>query len=394
MAGQRYIWQRGTSNKHWADMLSWDAQKLLVPVGSCRYLQGVLVSQLQRMGFKEQQSTYAEVLANEAVKTSAIEGQVLDLHAVRSSVATRLGLPDGGLRPVRNRHADGVVSVLLDATSNREQPLTADRLKGWQAALFPTGYSDLHKIEVGRWRSGPMQVVSGPIGRQIVHFEAPPPERLEDEMDHFIRWFAESKGKMDGLVRASMAHLWFLTVHPFEDGNGRVARTISDMALAQDDKLDMRFYSLSQQIHADRDDYYNILETTQKGGTDISPWLVWFTDCVQRAMESSKNVLDVTLERSKFWDKANALELSDRQRKAINKLFDAGPEGFEGGLTNKKYANMTSTSRQTAQRELAELVDKGLFYSEGAGRGVRYGLALWQPEAKDQEDQDENCGPR
>ncbi len=377
---QHYIWQYGYPDRHWAETLSWASQDLLVPVGTCRFLQGALLSRVQELGFEDQQRAYADILVEEAVKTSAIEGQKLDPQAVRSSVATRLGLPDGGLRPSRHRHADGVVSVLLDATANHEQPLTAERLKGWQATLFPGGYSDLHKIEVGNWRIGPMQIVSGPVGRQKVHYEAPPSERLDEEMARFIRWFGESRGQMDGILRAGMAHLWFLTIHPFEDGNGRIARTLSDLALAQDDGQNMRFYSLSQQIMSDRDDYYDILERTQKGSGEITPWLKWFAGCVQRAMHSSKVVLDMSLERSKFWAKANAMDLSARQQKAINKLFDAGPKGFEGGLTNKKYASMTGTSRQTAQRELAELVEKGLFYTEGAGRGVRYGLALWKPK--------------
>lgn len=382
----KYIWQHGAPDKHWADTLCWDSQSLLVPVGTCRFLQGALLSKVQELGFEDRQRAYADILAKEAIETSAIEGQKLNLQAVRSSVATRLGLPDGGLRPTRNRHADGVVSVLLDATANHEKVLTADRLKGWQAALFPGGYSDLQKIEVGKWRTTPMQVVSGAIGRQKVHYEAPPPERLKDEMTQFIKWFNKSRGQMDGIVRAGLAHLWFLTIHPFEDGNGRIARTLSDMALAQDDGQTMRFYSLSQQIMVDRDDYYDVLEHTQKGNGEITPWLKWFSGSVQRAMNSSKEVLDLTLERARFWTKANAMDLGPRQQKAINKLFDAGPEGFEGGLTNKKYANMTGTSRQTAQRELADLVEKGLFYTEGAGRGVRYGLALWEPEKEQEPD--------
>ena len=391
--GTNYIWQHGSPDKHWADTLSWDSQDLLVPVGACRFLQGALLSKIQELGFEDRQRAYAEVLAKEAIETSAIEGQKLNLQAVRSSVATRLGLSDGGLRPTRNRHADGVVSVLLDATANHNQPLTADRLKGWQAALFPGGYSDLHKIQVGKWRSTPMQVVSGAMGRQKVHYEAPPPEQLKEEMIRFIQWFNKSRGKMDGILRAGLAHLWFLTIHPFEDGNGRIARTLSDMAIAQDDGQAMRFYSLSQQIMTDRDDYYDILERTQKGTGDITPWLQWFSESVQRAMKSSQMVLYSTMERARFWEKANAMDLGERQQKAINKLFDAGPEGFEGGLTNKKYANMTGTSRQTAQRELADLVEKGLFYSEGAGRGVRYGLSLWRSEKEQGEAQEEDSGP-
>lgn len=376
---QRYIWQNGSGNKHWTETLSWESRNLLVPLGTTRFLQGTLLAKIQDLGFEDQQKAYADILTNEAIETSAIEGQKLELQAVRSSVANRLGLPDGGLHPIRNRHADGIVSVLLDATKNPEQSLTADRLKGWQVALFPGGYSDLHKVEAGKWRSTPMQIVSGAVGHRKVHYEAPPPEQLKEEMTLFLQWFGKSRGQMDGILRAGLAHLWFLAIHPFEDGNGRIARTLSDMVLAQDDGRPMRFYSISQQVMADREEYYNILEHTQKGNGEITSWLQWFLGCIQRAMNSSIELLGQTLERAKFWEKANAMNLNPRQQKAINKLFDAGPGGFEGGLTNKKYTNMTGTSRQTAQRELSDLVEKGLFYTEGAGRGVRYGLTLWKP---------------
>jgi Fic family protein len=263
--------------------------------------------------------------------------------------------------------------------------LTAERLFGWHAALFPTGYSGLHKIQVASWRddrNGPMNVVSGPIGRQIIHYEAPPADRLANEMNRFFCWWEESHNEMDGLFRAGMAHLWFVAVHPFEDGNGRVARALTEMALAQDENLSTRYYSLSSQIMAEREDYYGILERTNKGEGDLTDWMKWFLECMSRAMLSSNKLLSNVMLKARFWKHYAQTKLKERQSKVINRLLDAGPGGFEGGLTNRKYAGMTHVSRATAQRELADLVQKGVLRpNPGGGRSTSYDLC-WDEFSK------------
>jgi Fic family protein len=318
-------------------------------------------------------------LTEEAVKTAAIEGESLDRGSVRSSVARRLGLPTAGLPPAP-RHVDGLVEVLLDATLSYNLPMTAERLKGWQAALFPTGYSGLHRIRVGDWRATgePMQVVSGPVGHEKVHYEAPSGERVQAEMTRFLDWWDDPPAGMDGLVRAGVAHFWFVTVHPFEDGNGRLARALTDMALAQDEKLSARFYSLSSQVMAEREAYYAILEKTQQGDGDITAWLEWFLGCFERAVAGSETLLAGVLLKARFWQRHAGVNLTDRQRKVLNRLLDAGPGGFEGGMTTRKYASLTGVSKATAQRELADLVDQGLLRpNPGGGRSVSYDVA-WE----------------
>jgi len=263
---------------------------------------------------------------------------------------------------------------------NHEKGLTAERLFGWHAALFPTGYSGLHKIRFDGWRDdrqGPMRVVSGPIGREKVHYEAPPADQLEGEMKRFFRWWEKSRNDMDGILRAGMAHLWFVAVHPFEDGNGRIARTLTDMTLAQDENISTRFYSLSSQIMAERDDYYEVLERTNREAGDITEWLKWFLGCMSRAILRSNELLSNVMQKTRFWKRYALTGLNDRQRKAINRLLEAGPSGFEGGMTNRKYANMTHISRATAQRELADLVGKGILRpNPGGGRSASYDL-VW-----------------
>jgi Fic family protein len=297
---------------------------------------------------------------------------------VRSSVARRLGLPSAGLPEINEPLADAVVEILLDATQNHESRLTAERLFGWHAALFPTGYSGIHRIQVAAWRDdrkGPMQVVSGPMGREKVHYQAPPANRLKDEMKRFFRWWEKGRKEMDGILRAGAAHLWFVAVHPFDDGNGRIARAITDMALAQDENLATRCYSLSSQIMAERDAYYEVLERINKQDNDITQWLKWFLACMSRAILSSNRLLANVMQKARFWKRHAQTALNDRQRKALNRLLDAGPGGFEGGLTNRKYAGMTHVSRATAQRELADLVKKGiLLKNPGGGRSVSYDL--------------------
>lgn len=371
----QYIWQ----DLAWPE-LRWEGAALLKSLGDCRFQQGSLLAQMRELGFEIQQQARAEVLIEDALKTSEIEGERLDPNAVRSSVARRLGLPSAGLPAIRDQHADGMVEILLDATMNHEQGLTAARLFGWHAALFPTGYSGLREIQIAAWRDdreGPMRVVSGPIGREKVYYEAPPADRLESEMENFFHWWGKSRNEIDGILRAGIAHLWFLAVHPFDDGNGRIARALSDMALAQDENLSTRFCSLSSQIMAERDEYYEVLEHANKGNVDITEWLKWFLECMSRAILRSNDLLSNIMQKARFWKHHAQTELNDRQRKAINRLLEAGPGGSVGGMTNRKYAGMTHISRATAQRELADLVGKGILRpTPGGGRSASYDL-VW-----------------
>jgi Fic family protein len=366
---QTYIWQL----ENWPT-LTWDTDRLLAPLGECRLRQGKLLSKVGGLGLQLDSQAQAEILVEETIKTSAIEGEKLDVHSVRSSVARRLGLPSAGL-PV-DRRIDDLVSVLLDATQNFDKPLTRDRLWGWQAALFPSGYSGMHKIKVGGWRAGcePMQVVSGPIGREKTHYEAPPVEQLESEMTRFLTWFDDNLGSVEGIIRAALVHLRFVTIHPFDDGNGRLARALTDMALAQDDRQKVRYYSLSTQIMTERAGYYAILEKTQKGSGDVTAWLVWFLGCFARAIDRSEDIMTGVFSKSEFWKNHAEDRLTARQKKVINRLLDEGLEGFEGGLTTKKYASMTHASRATAFRELDQLLELGILSRIGQGRAVRYVL--------------------
>ncbi len=363
-----YIWQRDS----WPE-LKWDSEALLQPLGAARKAQGELVGFSEFFSLESQ----VDVLVEEAVNTAAIEGEKLDRDAVRSSVARRLGLPTAGL-PTPQRHVDGLVEMLVDATRNYQEQLTAERLKAWHAALFPSGYSGLSKIATGDWREStePMQVVSGPLGKEKVHYEAPPAEYIEAMIEDFLNWFTSSLGVVDGLVRAAVAHLWFVTIHPFDDGNGRIARTVADMALAQDEDSARRLYSISVQIEAERSTYYEVLEQTQKGSGDFTPWIIWFLGCLERAILRSEEMVRKALLKASMWQDLSRLDLNKRQKKVINRLFDAGPEGFEGGLTNRKYVGMTKTSKETAKRDIADLVYKGiLIRNPGGGRSANYRLA-------------------
>jgi Fic family protein len=360
----------------------WDDARLIGPLARARLGQGRLLGKVAGLGFDLRLGVRADVLTEETVQTAAIEGESLSLMAVRSSVARRLGLPTAGL-PGVERGVDGLVEMLLDATARANEPLTAERLKSWHAALFPTGYSGVRRLRVGDWRRGPepMQVVSGPPGREKVHFEAPPAGRLEAEMTRFLQWWASSPGTLDGIVRAGVAHVWFVTVHPFEDGNGRIARAIADMALAQDEASPARFYSMSARIGADRDAYYAILEQTQRGDGELTAWLLWFLDCVERAVTASESRLEGVLAKARFWQAHALIPMNERQRKVVNRLLDAGRAGFRGGLTTRKYAAMTRASRATAQREIADLVDKGVLRRRpGGGRSTSYEM-VWDPAA-------------
>lgn len=375
----RYIWQQ----KRWPH-LSWKSGSLLPAISRARLAQGKLLARVGQLGFKLGQEARLDILTEEAVQTSAIEGERLKRESVRSSVARHLGLPAAGLTPA-DRSVDGLVEVLLEATRHYDRPLTAARLQRWQAALFPTGFSGLTRLRVGKWRTSdrPMQVVSGAAGREKVHYEAPPGDRVEKEMERFLSWWTLSWGKEDGLLRSGLGHFYFVTIHPFEDGNGRVARALTDMALAQDEKLEVRYYSISSQIMEDRDDYYHVLEECQKGTGDVTEWLLWYLECYERAVMRAQGTMSQVLAKAEFWRRHSQMEMNERQRKVVNRLLDAGKGGFEGGLTTRKYVAMTRTSRVTAYREISDLVEKGLLRQNPAkGRSASYDV-IWSANLVD-----------
>ena len=373
-SNQTWIWQQ----PDWPKFV-WDANEISNSLAQARLAQGKLQGAAQILNADLSSEALASILIQDGITTSAIEGERLHIDAVRSSVANQLGLPNVGL-PKPDRAIDGLVEVLLDATQKHNQPLTLQRLCNWHGALFPTGYSGLREIRVGQMRGAePMRVVSGRIGHETVHFEAPPYEQIDIEMSRFIDWFNSDDSKiLDGLIRAGVAHLWFITIHPFEDGNGRIARAITDMALAQDERLTMRLFSLSAQILAVREAYYNILESTQKGEMDITAWLKWFLTQIQNAVELAQLTVANTLNKAKFWMTHQTKPLNERQRKALNRMLDA-KDGFEGGMNTRKYMSLTKTSRATAYRELAQMVEWGcLQANEKGGRSSGY-LILMDP---------------
>lgn len=371
-----YLWQ----NSRWP-AFTWKAEPLLNLLSQARLAQGLLLQKMVGLGVELAMESESRVLTAETIKTAAIEGEQLDPASVRSSVARRLGLSTAGL-PRSARTVDGLVDVLLDATRHYEVPLSAKRLKGWQAALFPTGYSGFHKIRVGEWRgSEPMRVVSGPVGHERVHFEAPPQDRLPLEMAQFLKWWNQTTLSIDGLLRAGVGHFYFVTIHPFEDGNGRVARALTDMALAQDEKTGRRCYSMSTAIMENRQSYYEVLERCSKGASlDITPWLVWFLTTLTDSIKNSDDLLSSILTKARFWQKNAYIDLSPRQKKVLNAMLEGEPEGFAGGMTTRKYVGMTRASRATAFRELAHLVSKGILQPDSAeGRSASYHLVLGPP---------------
>jgi len=300
---------------------------------------------------------------------SEIEGEILNPEHVRSSIATKLGLEDSGLQH-SDRHIDGVVEMMLDATQNNDKTLSDARLFGWHAALFPTGKSGMYTIEVAKWRSRDMQVVSGGLGREIVHYEAPKPDRLAQEMKQFMVWF-NSESNIDPILKASLAHFWFVTIHPFDDGNGRIARAITDMQLSKADGVNQRFYSMSAQIKKERKSYYTIFEHTQKNDLDITLWIVWFLECLKNALLSSNTIIDKVVKKHLFWARNAGLITNERQQKMLNKLLD----NFEGHLTTSKWAKMTKSSQDTALRDITDLVHKGiLIKADSGGRSTHYAL--------------------
>lgn len=353
--------------------LHWDQKKLVMSLAALRHRQGRLVGRMEALGLSLRAEATLRTLTLDVLKSSEIEGEILDYDQVRSSIARRLGLEIGGLAPV-DRDVEGVVEMMLDATQNYSAPLTADRLFGWHAALFSTGYSGMSKIAVGRWRDdskGPMQVVSGAIGRERVHYEAPAANRLNKEMTAFLKWF-NGTDQADLVLRAGLAHLWFVTIHPFDDGNGRIARAIADMALARSEQSSQRFYSMSAQIRTERKTYYEMLEQTQIGGLDVTPWLEWFLGCLDRAFDGTEKTLASVLQKARFWEVHAATQLNDRQRLMLNKLLD----GFEGKLTSSKWAKIAKCSQDSALRDILDLVNQGILIKDAAGgRSTSYSLA-------------------
>ena len=364
-----YLWERS----QWPAM-TWDERRLSPLLARASREQGRLLGKMEGLGFRLRSEAHLRTLTEDVVKSSEIEGEKLDTEQVRSSIARKLGLDVGGLVP-SDRNVDGVVELMVDAAGKYTTALTQERLFGWHAALFPTGRSSLTTITDGDWRddsTGPMQVVSGPVGRQKVHYQAPPANRVSKEMKAFLKWFAKP-GETDGLLVAGLAHLWFVTIHPFDDGNGRIARAIADMALARAEGTGQRFYSMSAQIRRERNDYYQMLEQTQKGSLDVTAWQEWFLSCLLRAIEGTQETLGFVLNKARFWERFAKEPLNERQIKVVNRLLD----GFEGKLTTSKWAKLTKCSQDTAYRDILDLVERGALRKDpGGGRSTSYSLAI------------------
>ncbi|MDR1679911.1 MAG: Fic family protein [Prevotellaceae bacterium] len=361
-----YLYQQD----NWTDF-RWNNENLLPLLGRVRHLQGRLLGQMEHLGFPLQEEAVLMTLTLDVLKSSEIEGEMLNKEQVRSSIARRLGLEQSGLVN-SSRNVDGVVEMMLDATQRYAMPLTEERLFGWHNALFPTGFSAAYKIEVAKYRSGEMQVVSGAMGREKVHYEAPKPELVEAEMNRFLQWFNHEQS-IDPVIKAAIAHLCFVTIHPFDDGNGRIARAITDLQLARSDNSSQRFYSMSNQILTERKKYYDALEKAQHGDSDITAWLEWFLSCLERALQNSEEVLKAVLFKAKFWDEHRETALNPRQRQIINKLLD----GFDGKLTSSKWAKIAKTSSDTALRDIQDLITKGILQKEAqGGRSTSYELKV------------------
>jgi Fic family protein len=352
----------------------WSDEALSARLAAVRHRQGRLIGRMEALGFPLQSEALLHTLTQDVLKSSEIEGEALDKEQVRSSIARRLGLDIGALAAV-DRDVEGVVEMMLDATQRYDKPLTKERLFDWHAALFPTGRSGITRVMVGAWRDGshgPMQVVSGPIGRERVHFEAPAADRLDSEMTRFLAWF-EAPTDIDPVIKAALAHLWFITIHPFDDGNGRIARAIADMALARSEGSPQRFYSMSAQIRVERKTYYDMLEATQKGNMDVTPWLSWFLACLGRAFEGAEATLASVMVKARFWDQYRDAPFNDRQRAIINRLLN----GFEGKLTSSKWALLAKCSQDTALRDIDDLMARGVLAKDAAGgRSTSYSLVV------------------
>lgn len=363
-----YIWELADWPR-----FDWDQRQLANVLARTRHEQGRLLGRMEALGFQLREEAVLKTLTQDVLKSSEIEGERLDPEQVRSSLARRLGMDIGGLKPA-DRNVDGVVEMMLDATIGYDRPLNEERLFAWHAALFPTGHSGMVKIRVGAWRDdsgGPMQVVSGPHGKERVHYVAPPGERLGAEVSAFLDWFNEET-EIDPVLKAGLAHLWFVTIHPFDDGNGRIARAVADMALARSERSPQRFYSMSAQIQLERNAYYDTLENTQKGSMDVTGWQVWFLECLTRAIGGARETLASVLFKARFWDRFAEEALNERQIEVINRLLN----GFEGKLTTSKWAKLAKCSQDTAYRDILDLIKRGaLKKNPGGGRGTSYDLA-------------------
>lgn len=350
----------------------WDDEKLIALLGRVRNLQGRLFGRMQAVGFELKLEANLEAIAQEVIKSSEIEGEILNPEQVRSSIAKRLGMDRGGMVP-SNKEVDGIVDLLLDAIQRFDSPLTEERLFDWHYSLFPTGRTGMYKIRAGQWRddsAGPMQVVSGALGKEKVHFEAPAAERIPGEMARFLDWF-NGKDDLDPLIKAGVAHLWFVTIHPFEDGNGRTARALTDMLLTRSDGVPQRFYSMSTQIRKERREYYEILEETQQGGLNITKWMEWFLHCLSNAIGSSDEILEKVMFKHHFLLLHAGQTMNNRQQAMLNRLLG----DFEGKLTTKKWAKMTKCSHDTALRDIQDLIEKGILRKEReGGRSANYEL--------------------
>jgi Fic family protein len=350
---------------------TWQDKAISTLFGEVRLLQGKIIGQMNSLGFSAKEEATLTALTLDVVKSSEIEGELLNYEQVRSSIARRLGINTAGMVP-SNRHIEGVVEMMLDATQRFQVPLTEERLFGWHAALFPTGYSGPYKIEVGKYRSGEMQVISGAIGREKVHYEAIKAEQVKKEMEKFLTWINEDKS-IDLLLKAAIAHFWFIIIHPFDDGNGRIGRAVTDMLLAQSEDSGERFYSISSQILIERKQYYDVLQKVQHSSGDITEWLVWFLTCLKNALLTTENTTQKIVQKAQFWKKHENTRINERQRLMLNKLFD----GFEGKLQTSKWAKMTKTSSDTALRDIKDLIEKGILkQNNDGGRNVNYELVI------------------
>jgi len=364
-----YIWERA----EWP-RFTWDRDRVMARLAAVRHGQGRLLGRMEGIGFRLKGEALLHTLTQDVVKSSEIEGERLDADQVRSSIARRLGMDVAGL-VAADRHVDGVVEMMLDATQRFDRPLTARRLFAWQASLFPTGHSGMTRIRAGTWRDdsrGPMRVVSGPIGRERVHYEAPPADRVPAEMKAFLTWF-NAPSEQDLVLKSALAHFWFVTIHPFEDGNGRIARAIADLALARSESSPQRFYSMSSQIRLERGAYYKVLERCQKGALDITPWLDWYLGCLAHALAGSDAALSGVMRKARFWEKFARVGLNERQVKVLNRMLD----GFEGKMTSSKWAKLAKCSQDTAHRDIQDLIKRGaLKRNPAGGRSTSYDLDL------------------
>ena len=361
---------------NWPHFL-WDQTKFSDLLIELRHKQGRLIGAMESVGFPARDEASLEVLTEDVIKSSAIEGEILDPFLVRSSVARHLGMEVAGLSPP-DKNVEGVVEMMLDATQNFKEPLTKERLFNWHKSLFPKKQIGAAKMTVVAWRRGRVQVISGKIGNQTVHFEAPPAAQVDQDMALFLDWVGRETN-IDPVLKSAIAHLWFVTIHPFDDGNGRIGRAITDLLLARSENSPRRFYSLSAQIQAERKGYYAILERTQKGTLDITPWIEWFFNCLKEAIEDALSTLDMVLYKTQFWEALTTVPLSERQRKMLNRLLD----GFDGKLTSSKWAKMTKCSQDTAHRDILDLIERGILTKDpGGGRSTSYSLTSPAPCAK------------